>query len=106
MKYIRLGLYEGLHNKIEAYADSRGLPTVGAIRMVLSDFFRNKHYDVKTNEELPEGIVDMGEGKGYAIDMEYLRDASGKSYPPPPDLTKEQTLEWIRKYHNGKKNDA
>lgn len=56
-----------------------------------------------TNEELPEGITDLGEGKGYLIDMDYLRDANGIPHPPPPNLTKEQTREWIRKHHNGKK---
>lgn len=61
---------------------------------------------MKTNEELPEGISDMGEGAKYVIDMEYLKDANGIYHPPPSNLTKEQTLEWIRKHHNGKKNEA
>ena len=103
MKYIRLGLFDGLHNKIEAYADNRGLPTVGVIRMVLSDFFRHIHFDMTTKEELPEGVVDMGEDSGYVLEMEYFRGPDGKENIPPPDLTKEQTLQWIRKYHNGKK---
>jgi hypothetical protein len=106
VKNINLGLSERLHGKIKAYADTREIPVVGVIRMVLSDFFRNKHFDVKSNEELPEGIVDMGEGKGYAIDMEYLVDSRGIAHPPPPHLTKQQTLEWIRKHHNGKKSEA
>lgn len=106
MKAIKLELSEGLHRKITAYAAGRELPAVGVIRMVLSDFFRNKHFDVNTNEELPEGVIDMGEGKGYAIDMGYLVDGDGVPHPPPQSLSKEQTLEWIRKYHNGKKGDA
>lgn len=55
------------------------------------------------DEELPEGIIDMGEGKGFVIDMDMLRDENGTIHIPPPELSKEQTREWIRKYHNGKK---
>lgn len=57
-------------------------------------------------EELPDGIIDMGEGKGFAIDMEKLRDKNGVAHIPPPHLTKEQTREWILDHHNGKKNEA
>jgi hypothetical protein len=103
VKYIRLGLFDGLHNKIEAYADNRGLSTVGVIRMVLSDFFRHIHFDMKTNEELPEGIIDRGPDSGYVIDLDYFRDGNGVCRTPPPNLTKEQTLDWIRANHNGKK---
>lgn len=53
-------------------------------------------------EDLPAGIIDLGEGKGFVIDMEMLRDKDGTVHVPPPELSKEQTLEWIRKYHNGK----
>jgi hypothetical protein len=106
VKAINLQLSERLHGKIKAYADNREIPVVGVIRLVLSDYFRNKSFDMKTNEELPEGIYDLGEGKGYAIDMEYLRDSKGVAHPPPPDLSKEQTLEWIRKHHNGKKKES
>ena len=103
MKSIKLELSERLHGKIKAYADNRELPVVGVIRSVLSDFFRHKHFDVKTSEELPEGIVDLGEDKGYAIDMAYFRTADGRENVPPADMTKAQTLEWIRKNHIGKK---
>jgi hypothetical protein len=106
VKAIKLQLSEGLHGKITAYAACRELPVVGVIRMVLSDFFRNKHFDMTSNEELPEGIVDMGEGKGYAIDMEYFHKPDGGHHMPPANLSKEQTLEWIRKHHNGKKGEA
>lgn len=106
MKAIKLELSEGLHRKITAYAAGRELPAVGVIRMVLSDFFRNKHFDMTTNEELPEGIVDLGEGKGYAITMDYFTKPDGGYHMPPADLSKEQTLAWIRQYHNGKKTDA
>lgn len=106
MKAINLELSERLHAKVKAYAAGRELPVVGVIRMVLSDFFRNKSFDMKTNEELPEGIVDRGEDSGYVIDLEYFRDANGVCRTPPPNLTKGQTLDWIRKNHNGKKSDV
>lgn len=105
MKAIKLELSDGLHWKITAYAGNRELPAVGVIRMVLSDFFRHIHFDMKTNEELPEGIIDRGEDSGYVIDLEYFRDANGVCRTPPPNLTKQQTLEWIRANHNGKKSD-
>lgn len=103
MKAVNLKISDLLHWKIKAYADNRELPASGVMRLVLSDFFRNKHFDMKTGEELPEGVVDRGEGSGYVLDMEYFRGPDGKENVPPPDLTKEQTLAWIRKYHNGKK---
>jgi hypothetical protein len=94
-----------LDGKLVSYARENGIPKVGAMRMILSQFFRNLIVMGK-DTELPEGIFDLGEGKGYMIDMEKLRDQDGIVHPPPPNLTKAQTLEWILKYHNGKKENA
>lgn len=58
------------------------------------------------NEELPDGITDLGEGKGFAINMEYLQDKEGNFHVPPTNLSKEQTLQWIQEHHNGKKKNA
>lgn len=58
------------------------------------------------DNELPEGIIDMGKDKGLVIDMAKLRDKNGVVHIPPENLSKEQTLEWIRNYHEGQKNQA
>jgi hypothetical protein len=102
MKALLLELNLWLYGKIKMYAEERGISVVGAIRLILSEFFRSKSTAMNKGEELPEGIFDMGEGKGYLIDMERLRDKDGYIHAPPANLSKEQTLEWIRKYHNGK----
>lgn len=57
-------------------------------------------------ENLPAGIIDLGEEKGFLIDMKKLTDESGVVHVPPPELNKEETWEWIRKYHNGKTKEA
>lgn len=57
-------------------------------------------------DDLPDGIIDLGEDKGFAIDMERLRDNNGVVHIPPTNLNKDETLQWIRKYHNGKKNEV
>lgn len=103
MKAILLHVHWPLYEKIKAYAKERGLGIVGAIRLILSEFFRNKANGMSNYEDLPAGIIDLGEGKGFVINMEMLRDKDGVVHVPPPELTKEQTSEWIRKYHNGKK---
>jgi hypothetical protein len=103
LKAINLQVNDWLYEKTKVYADERSLPLVGAIRLILSEFHRNRA-NMNKKEELPEGIIDMGEGKGYAIDMEKLRDKDGVAHPPPDNLTKEQTLQWIREHYNGKKN--
>lgn len=92
-----------LYDKIKAYADDREIPVLGAIRMILSDFFRNKAATMDINE-LPEGVIDMGEGKGLVIDMARLRDDKGVVHIPPSNLSKEQTLEWISKHQAPKKD--
>lgn len=103
LKAINLHVNDWLYEKTKVYADERSLPLVGAIRLILSEFHRNRA-NMNKKEELPEGIVDMGVGKGYAIDMAKLRDKNGVVHVPPPDLSKEQTLEWIRDHHNGERN--
>lgn len=55
--------------------------------------------------ELPDGVIDMGEGKGLAIEMEKLRDQNGVTHVPPPQLSKEQTIEWIREKQQQIKNN-
>lgn len=93
-----------MHAKIKLYAEERGIPVVGAIRMILSEFFRNKTVIMHKKEEMPDGIIDMGEGKGLVIDVEKLRDRNGVVQLPPTNLSKEDTIEWIRNHHNAKKN--
>ena len=95
-----------LHQRVKAYADDRGIPVVGAIRLILSEFFRNNISAMTKIGELPEGVIDMGQGKGLAIDMQKLTDKTGKSHIPPSQLSKEQTIDWIReKQKEIKKND-
>jgi len=92
-----------LYEKIKAYADDREIPVLGAIRMILSEFFRNKS-TAMGKDELPEGVIDMGEGNGLVIDMSKLRDKEGVVHIPPLHLPKEERIEWIRKFHNSQKN--
>lgn len=106
MKALLLEINLWLYGKIKIYADERGIPVVGAIRLILSEFFRNKANTMNKNEELPAGVFDLGEGKGYLITMEYLRDKDGVIHEPPKDLTKEESLEWIRNHHNGKTKES
>lgn len=101
LKALNFKLTDWLYGKVKLYARDREIPVVGAIRLILSEFFRNKANGMKY-EDLPAGIIDLGEGRGFAINMEMLRDKEGVVHVPPADLTKEQTWEWIRKYHNGK----
>lgn len=54
------------------------------------------------NEGLPPGVMDMGPGKGLAIDMEQMRDENGVTHVPPTKLSKEETIEWIWNFHNSK----
>jgi len=105
VKAINLQINDWLYGKIKPYADDRGMGVVVAIRLILSEFFRNKGNAMSKYEDLPEGIFDMGEDKGFVIDMERLRDKNGVVHIPPTNLTKDETLEWIRKYHNGKKKE-
>lgn len=95
---------EHLYGKVHTYSKQREIGVVPAIRLILSEFFRNKSNSMNIKDEFPDGIVDLGEGKGFVIDMERLRDKDGIPHPPPSHLTKEQTLEWIRTYYNGKKD--
>jgi hypothetical protein len=89
-----------LHGRVKSYAKERGIPVVGAIRLILSEFFRNNLSAMTKIGELPEGVIDRGEGSGLAIDMSKLTDASGKAHVPPSHLSKEQTVEWIREVQN------
>lgn len=95
---------EWLHGRVKNYADERGIPVVGAIRLILSEFFRKDLSAMTKIGELPEGVIDRGEGSGLAIDMEKLRDKNGVAHVPPSNLSKEQTIEWIRAIQNKIKN--
>lgn len=96
LKAINLQIHQWLYVKLNAYAKERGIPLVGAIRLILAEFLKNKPNGMDKNGDMPEGIIDMGEGKGLLIDMEKLRDQNGLVQVPPTDLSKEQTIEWIR----------
>lgn len=104
LKAINLQVNDWLYGKIKRYSEERGMGVVVAIRLILSEFFRT-NFPTMSQSELPAGIIDMGEEKGYLIDMNKLRDENGVVHIPPSDLTKEQTLEWVRKYHNGKNKE-
>lgn len=58
------------------------------------------------NQEMPDGVIDLGEGKGLAFEMEKFRDKKGIAHPPPTHLPKEQLIEWARSFQNNKKGDA
>lgn len=96
LKAINLQIHQWLYLKLNSYAKERGIPLVGAIRLILAEFFKNKPNGMDKNGDMPDGIIDMGEGKGLLIDMEKLRDQNGLVQVPPSDLSKEQTIEWIR----------
>lgn len=42
MKQLALRLNFWLYEKVEVYAKEHGIPVVGAIRLILTDFFRNR----------------------------------------------------------------
>lgn len=107
LKAINLQLSEHLYDKTKVYADEREIPLVGAIRLILSEFFRNKTTFMGKNQDLPPGIIaDMGDGKGLAFDMEMFRDEKGEIHWPPLHLSKQQIIDWVRNFHNSKKNEA
>lgn len=106
MKALNLQLSDGLYDKTKSYADGREIPVVGAIRLILSEFFRNKPNAMNKNQEMPDGVIDLGEGKGLAFEMEKFRDKKGIAHPPPTHLPKEQLIEWARSFQNNKKGDA
>lgn len=106
MKALKLELSEHLYDKTKVYADDREIPVVGAIRLILSEFHRNRANTMGKKEEMPEGVIDLGEGKGLAFDMEKFRDKKGNAHIPPAHLPKEQLLEWARNFQNSKKGDA
>lgn len=106
LKAINLQVNDWLYGRIKGYTDDRGIPVVAGIRLILSEFFRNKTNGMNKYEDLPPGIIDLGEGKGFVIDMKMLTDESGVVHVPPPKLTKDETWEWIRRYHNGKTKEA
>lgn len=106
MKPILLHVHWPLYEKIKAYAKERGLGIVGAIRLILSEFFRNNPTAMNNINELPDGIGDMGKGKGLLIDTSKLRDKDGVVHPPPEHLSKEQTIEWVRNFHESQKKET
>ena len=106
MKVLKLELSDHLYDKTKLYADDREIPVVGAIRLILSEFHRNKVNAMSKNLEMPEGVIDLGEGKGLAFDMDKFRDKKGVQHIPPTQLPKEQLLDWARNFQNSKKADA